>query len=147
MGSKILILALTALNSVYKVLTVEHTSPDHSTQVFIIRHNGIRQIKQGWIQTPLRQLHVCEVKGFLKTTNLPEVILVTIALSVSYALEKPLKFLKKMKHKNFTLGGFCPGGFCLGGFCPGGFCWGYMSGDFCPRTIKVTHKEVTSSRW
>ena len=26
---------------------------------------------------------------FLKTTNLPEVILVTIALSVSYALEKP----------------------------------------------------------
>ena len=38
-----------ALNSFYKVLTVEHASPDHSTQVFIIRHNGIRQIKQGWI--------------------------------------------------------------------------------------------------
>ena len=31
------------------VLIVEHTSPDHSTQVFITRHNGIRQIKQGWI--------------------------------------------------------------------------------------------------
>ena len=89
MGSKILIPACTALNSFYKVLTVEYTSPDHSTQVFIIRHNGIRQIKQGWIQTPLRQLHVCEAKGFLKTTNLPEVILVAIALSVSYALEKP----------------------------------------------------------
>ena len=28
-------------------------------------------------------------KRFLKTTNLPEVILVTNALSVSYALEKP----------------------------------------------------------
>ena len=24
-----------------------------------------------------------------------------------------------MKHKNFTLGGFCPGGFCLGGFLSG----------------------------
>ena len=57
------------------------------SQVFIIRH--IRQIKQGWIQTPLRQLNVCEAKGFLKTTDLPEVILVTIALSASYALEKP----------------------------------------------------------
>ena len=89
MGSKILIPACTSLNSFYKVLTVKYTSPDHSTQVFIIRHNGIRQIKQGWIQTPLRQLHVCEAKGFLKTTNLPEVILVAIALSVSYALEKP----------------------------------------------------------
>ena len=31
-----------------------------------------------------------------------------------------MKIFKKMKHKNFTLGGFCPG-FCLGGFCPGGF--------------------------
>ena len=28
----------------------------------------------------------------------------------------------KIKHKNFTLGVFCPGGFCLGGFCLGGFC-------------------------
>ena len=43
-------------NSVYKLLTVEYTSPDHSTQVFIIRHNGIRQIKQGWIYTPLRHV-------------------------------------------------------------------------------------------
>ena len=84
MGSKILIPACTALNSFYKVLTVEYMSPDHSTQVF----NGIRQMKQGWIQTPLRQLHICETKGFLKTTNLPEAILVTIALSVSYTLEK-----------------------------------------------------------
>ena len=83
MGSKILIPAF------YKVLTVEHTSPDPFAQVFITRHNGIRQIKQRWIQTPLRQLYVCEAKGFLKTTNLREVILVTIALSVSYALEKP----------------------------------------------------------
>ena len=33
----------------YEVLTVEHTSPDHSTQVFIIRHKGIRRSKQGWI--------------------------------------------------------------------------------------------------
>ena len=32
--------------------------------------------------------------------------------------------LKKMKHKNFTLGGFCPGGFVLGVFCPGRFCRG-----------------------
>ena len=49
MGSKILIPACTALDLFYKVLTVEHTSPDHSTQVFIIRHNGIHQIKEGWI--------------------------------------------------------------------------------------------------
>ena len=89
MGSKILIPACTALNSFCKVLTVEHTSPDHSTQVFTMRHNGIRQIKQRWIYTPLRQLHVCEAKGFLKATDLPEVTLVTIALSVSHALEKP----------------------------------------------------------
>ena len=33
---------------------------------------------------------LCQPKRFfLKTTNLPEVILVTVALSVSYALEKP----------------------------------------------------------
>ena len=33
---------------------------------------------------------LCQPKRFfLKPTNLPEVILVTIALSVSYALEKP----------------------------------------------------------
>ena len=89
MGSKILILACTALNSFYKVLTVEHTSPDHFMQVFIIRCNEICHIKQGWIETPLRQLHGCVAKRFLKTTDLPEVILVTIALSVSYALEKP----------------------------------------------------------
>ena len=49
MESKILIPACTALNLFHKVLTVEHMSPDHSTQVFIIRHNGIRQIKQGGI--------------------------------------------------------------------------------------------------
>ena len=42
-GCKFLLL----LDSFYKVFTVEHTSPDHSTQVFKIRHNGIRQIKQG----------------------------------------------------------------------------------------------------
>ena len=29
-----------------------------------------------------------------------------------------MKIKKKMKHKNFTLGGLCPGGFCRG----------YMSG-------------------
>ena len=35
-------------------------------------------------------LALCQPRRFfLKTTNLPEVILVTIALSVSYALEKP----------------------------------------------------------
>ena len=82
MGSKILIPACTALNIFYKVLTVEHTSPDHSTQVFVIRHNGIRQIKQGWY------------------------ILVTFALSVSYALE--------IKNKKFALGGGVVGGVCLG---------------------------------
>ena len=37
---------------------------------------------------------------------------------------------KKMKHKNFTQGGFCPGGFVLGGICPG---------VFCPRTISLYH--------
>ena len=68
MGSKILIPACRALNSFHKVLTVEHTFTDHSTQVFIIRHNGILKTKQGWIQTPLRQLPVCEAKGRLKTT-------------------------------------------------------------------------------
>ena len=63
----------------------------------------------------------------LKTTNLLEVILVTIALSVSYAVEKPLKFLKN-ETQNFTLGffvgglswGFVQGAF-VGGLCPGGF--------------------------
>ena len=76
---------------------------------------------------------------FLKTTNLPEVILVTIALSVSMHLRNH-ENLKKMKHKNFTLGGFCPGGFCLGWFLSGGFCQGvyvrrgFCLGGFCPRT-------------
>ena len=36
-------------NSFYEVLNLKHTSPDRSTQVFITRHSGIGQIKQGWI--------------------------------------------------------------------------------------------------
>ena len=49
---------------------------------------------------------------------------------------------KKMKHKNFTLGGICPGGSVLGGFYPGFFVGGFMSGGFsprgfCPRTINI----------
>ena len=137
MGSKILIPACAALNSFYNVLTVEYTSPDHSTQVFITRHNGIRQIKQGWIPTPPRQLHVCEAKGFLKTTNLPEDILVTIALPVSYALEK--KFLKN-ETQNFYSGGFCLGGVCTGGFCRGI----YVRGVFVPEPY--TKNEVVYTK-
>ena len=34
------------------------------------RHNGIRQIKQGWIETPLRQPLVCEAKGTEKWFSL-----------------------------------------------------------------------------
>ena len=51
---------------------------------------------------------------FLKTTNLPEVILVTIAL------EKPWKFFKNETQK-FYSGGFLSGGFVLGVFV-GGIC-------------------------
>ena len=67
---------------------------------------------------------------FLKTTNLLEAMLVTIALSVSYALEKPIKFLKNETQK-FSLGvlsggslsqGFFVRGVLSGGLCPGGFC-------------------------
>ena len=79
---------------------------------------------------------LCQPKRFfLKTTNLPEVILVTIALSVCMHLRNHENFLK-MKHKNFTLGGFCPGGFCLGGFCPGGLC----PGGFCPGVFVLEPK-------
>ena len=67
---------------------------------------------------------------FLKTTNLPEVILVTIALSVCMHLRNHENF-KKMKHKNFTLRGFCLEGICIGGFCLGGFCL-FLSGGLCP---------------
>ena len=61
---------------------------------------------------------------FLKTTNLLEVILVTIALLVSMHLRKHENFLKN-ETQNFTLGGFCLGGFLswvvfVGGFCLGG---------------------------
>ena len=55
---------------------------------------------------------------FLKTTDLPEVILVTIAL------EKPWKFLKNETQK------FYSGGFLSWGFCPGIFVGGYMCGEF-----------------
>ena len=77
---------------------------------------------------------------FLKTTNLPEVILVTTALSVSYTLEKPRKFLKNETQK-FYSGGFCPEGFVQGvlsrGFLSGGIC----PGGGCPRTQQLhTHK-------
>ena len=47
MGSKILIPACTALNLFYKVVTVEHMSPDHSTQVFTKRHNGYIKSNKG----------------------------------------------------------------------------------------------------
>ena len=43
-----------------------------------------------------------------------------------------------MRHKNFTLKGFCPGGF-VGGICPGGF---------CPRTQKTnSHFEFLNQIW
>ena len=48
-----------------------------------------------------------------------------------------------MKHKNFTLGGFCPGRFCLGGFCPGDFCEGICPGGFCLRTpSSILEKDI-----
>ena len=49
--------------------------------------------------------------------------MVTIALSVSYALEKPWKFLKNETQKFYAggLGGFCPGGFCRGVYVRGFF--------------------------
>ena len=42
-----------------------------------------------------------------------------------------------MKHKNFTLGGFCLGGrgVCPGGFCPGSFCPGTEI-EQCVRSCK-----------
>ena len=71
----------------------------------------------------------CQLKRFFsKTTNLPEVIMVTIALSVSYALEKPWKCLKNEAQK-FYSGGFCPGGFCLGVFVWGVYRW------YCPGVL------------
>ena len=69
---------------------------------------------------------------FLKTTNLPEVILVTIALSVSMHLRKHENFLKHETQK-FNSGGFCPGG-CLRGFLSRGFLLGGLSPGGCPRT-------------
>ena len=49
-----------------------------------------------------------------------------------------MKIFFKMKHKNFSLGGFCLWG--GGGVCPevlvGGICSeGFSSGGFCPRTF------------
>ena len=40
-----------------------------------------------------------------------------------------------MKHKRFTLGGFCPGVFVLGVFVGGFMSGGFLSGGFCPRTV------------
>ena len=47
------------------------------------------RLKVKFMQLEIDLLHVCEAKGILQTTDLPEVILVTIVLSVSYALAKP----------------------------------------------------------
>ena len=78
-------------------------------------------------QKVLKNGAVCwEPNSFiLKTTNLPEVILVTIAL------EKPRKSLKNETQK-FYSGGFCLGGFCLGGLSWGFLSVGYLLGGFCP---------------
>ena len=64
--------------------------------------------------------------GFLENTNLPEVIMVNIAL------EKPYKLLKDETQK-FYSGGFFRGVFVLG-CCPGGFVGDTCPGGFCPRT-------------
>ena len=50
--------------------------------------------------------------------------------------------LKKMKHKNFTLGGFCLGGFLSGGFLSGGLC----PGGFCPRTMADVKISLRNTR-
>ena len=65
--------------------------------------------------------------GFLENTNLPEVIMVNIAL------EKPYKLLKDETQK-FYSGGFLPGGFCLGGVVRGVLSGDTCPGGFCPRT-------------
>ena len=65
---------------------------------------------------------------FLKTTNLPEVILVTIALSVSMHLRKHENFLKNETQKCY-FGGFLSGGFLLGVFVRG-LCLGVLSRGF-----------------
>ena len=39
----------------------------------------------------------------------------------------------KMKHKNCSLGGFCPGSFCQGVFVGGVLSGGICPGGFCPR--------------
>ena len=108
MGSKILIPACTFLNSFHKVLTVEHTSLDHSTQVFInVTMEYVKSSKGGF--KLLYDNYMYMKQKVLKTTSLPEVILVTIALSVSYALEKPWKFLKNETQKFYSGRGFVRG--------------------------------------
>ena len=90
------------MNSFYKVLTVERTSPDHSTQVFIIRRNGIRQIRQGWIYTPLQHVKqkvrkngavcwecLCQPKRFLKNYQPTRDYTGNHSTISKYALEKP----------------------------------------------------------
>ena len=45
-----------------------------------------------------------------------------------------------MKHKNFTLGVFCPGGVLSWGFLSEGFLsGGICPGGFCPRTYKTLY--------
>ena len=66
---------------------------------------------------------------FLKTTNLPEVILVTIAVSVSFALEKPWKFLNEAQ--KFYSGGFLSGAVLSWEFLSGGF----LSGVYVRRVF------------
>ena len=73
---------------------------------------------------------------FLKTTNLPEVKLVTIALSVSCALEKPWKFLKNETQKFYSGGVLSRGFLSWRLFVQEVFVGGFVYRGFCPRHNK-----------
>ena len=144
-----------ALNSVYKVLTVEYTSPDHSTQVFMIRHNGIRQIKQGWIYTPLRHVKhkvrkngvvcwecLCQPNGFFKNHQPTRGYTGNHCTISMYTLEKPWKFFKNETQKLYS-GGFLSGGFLSWGV----FVWGVFVGGFMSQGVFVRGVFVLEPSW
>ena len=129
MGSKILTPACTALNLFYKVLTVEHTSPDHSTQVSLHNTSQWNTSNQTRVDLNSSMTITCMLSKRCFKNHQPARGYTGNHCTISKLRTwETIKIFKNETQKIYSGGFLCEGflswGFLSGGLCPAGFCPG-----------------------